>query len=282
LEQDKILRAAQGGALNDFQRAGLAQYGIGPDELQRIRSQFEQFGEETEGMLRARTDLWDDRNAARLVEDAVVQSADVVVLQKGAGDLPLLMDGEIFKTLMQFKSFGMSSVTRTMVPMGQGFAHGDLATINGAAVMLTLGGLSYYLRELVSGREPDMSPERVVAESVNWSGLLGYIPDVWDPVSAHFHGPRFSRFTGRTPITSAAGPTFGSATDVSQTIIGMTDGDVSASNIHQLRQLVPYQNVFWLRRVINGLEGELSEELGAEGATGGEFIERVIETEPVE
>jgi hypothetical protein len=127
---------------------------------------------------------------------------------------------------------------------------------------------------------------------LNWSGVLAYMPDFYDPVAGLMpagnltesgHLPRLSRHTNRTPVETLAGPTFGTAVEAYGTISGLTDGsrDFHQKDIHRARMLMPLQNLFYLRRVINALEGEAGEAIGAEGATRGTFINRVGAVEPV-
>jgi hypothetical protein len=282
LEQDAIIRAlrrADGPTKNETIK--LAQHGIGADSYDSVRAQLAKYGDDSDGMHRARTDMWDDKEAARKVEDAVAKAADIMVVTRGAGDLPLLMDSEIAKTLFQFKSFGMSATNRVLIPMAQGLARGDLASANGLMAMLSLGGMTYITKEIVAGREPDLSPGRVIAESLNWSGALAYLPDFYDPVAGLVHGPRLSRHSNRTPIETLLGPTLGTATEAYGTVAGITDMGISQKDIHRVRMMMPLQNLFYLRRVINALEGETGEVLGAEGATRGTFINRVGAVEPV-
>ena len=52
------------------------------------------------------------------------------------------------------------------------------------------------------------------------------------------------------------------------------------ADIHKMRKLVPYQNVFYLRRFVNALEGETGELFGAKGSTTRSFGERTAETLP--
>lgn len=289
LEQDAIIRAATGTAKN-FDRAKLASHGITDDYLRIIKDQFEKYGETESGLNMLRTELWDRKDAAALVERAVLKSADMMALTKGAGDLPLFMDREVAKTLLQFKSFGMTSVNRLLIPMAQGLAHKDVAAANGLMVMLTLGGMTYVAKEYAAGREPDMSPTRLGAEALNWSGALAFLPDVWDPVSGvlfePFRGMRFSRYSDRSPIETLMGPTFGTATEAYKTLSGITAPaseedpfpSVSAKDAHQVRKMLPLQNLFYIRRLVNALEGEFSEAIGAEGATDATFWDRATET----
>jgi hypothetical protein len=282
LEQDSIIRAlrrADGPTKNETIK--LAQHGIGADDYERIRQQLVKYGDDSDGLNRARTDMWDDKDAARKVEDAVAKAADIMVVTRGAGDLPLLMDSEIAKTLFQFKSFGMSATNRVLIPMAQGLARGDLASANGLMAMLSMGAMTYITKEIVAGREPDLSPGRVIAESLNWSGALAYLPDFYDPGAGLVHAPRLSRHSNRTPIETLLGPTLGTATEAYGTVAGITDLGMSQKDIHRVRMMLPLQNLFYLRRVINALEGETGEAIGAEGATRGTFINRVGAVEPV-
>lgn len=285
LEQDAILRAVQKGAdIKPFELAKLAQNGIGATELKRIGAQFEKYGEDTDGLFRARTDLWDDREMAKLLEDSIVKTANIMSIRKGVGDLPVMMNSEMARTLLQFKSFGMAAVNRIMIPVAQGLSHGDAATINGFLSMIALGGLTYVAKEWAAGREPDLTPARLSAESLNWSGVLGYLPDVLDPATGllppPIRGMRFSRYSDRTPIQTLLGPSLGTATQLYQTVAGVTDLGISQKDLHAVRQaFVPMQNVFYLRRLFNALEGEAGEAIGAEGSTHETFIHRVTKTE---
>lgn len=289
LEQDAVIRALRrGDSIPKIARAKLAQHGIGDAQLRRMASQLEQFGQNDGGLFRARTDLWTDKEAAQLLEGAVFKAGELMTISKGIGDLPFIMDGEVAKTLLQFRSFSIASVNRIMIPVAQGLAHGDLATINGTALMLGFGYLSYYVKELAAGREPSLDPGRMTAEALNWSGMLGYVPDMWDPVAGIFHNaPRFSKFSDTRPLDTLMGPTFGSATQMYtalQAIGGGNDknGDpytFTQADLHALRKMLPYQNLFYLRRVINALEGSLGQSLDLEGAPKGSFSDQIVTTE---
>lgn len=284
LEQDAIVRAAKGGNLTKFQRGQLASLGVGDRMLSRISEQLEKHAVDTDGLFRANAEKWTDREAADALEGALLKSADQVVLTKGVGDVPLFMSKEIGKTLFQFKSFGMASVNRLLIPMAQGIAHGDLATINGAAMMLALGAMSNAARDAAAGYKPTTDPGRMMIEAFDRAGFTAFLAEPFDIVSGTFGGPRFGRFTAQNVVETAAGPTFGTAEDIRKTLQGMftesgnLDPQAKASDIYRFRKLLPYQNLFYLRRLINGLEGEFSEGVGAEGAGTKSLGERVTET----
>lgn len=289
LEQDKVLRAALNpGGLTPYRRSLLR---LSDDELKIVAEQTRKHADTKATLLRASTDLWDDTPAVRAVaqrlERNIISSGDVLTVTRGAGDLPLIMDSEVAKTLLQFKSFGMAAVNRQMIPFAQGVAHGDPSAIAGVTVSLGLGGMTYAAREYAAGRVPSTDPGVVIGEALQWSGLAGYLPDVWDPFSSvapePLRGLRFSRFEAKRPLDNAMGPTFGLLTEqirAASDVLG-PDG-TTASGVKAIRRLFPLQNLFYIRRLVNAIEGEIAELLGAPGHTREDFWTRLTESKPAE
>jgi hypothetical protein len=288
LEQHEIARALTRQSKFDLARLSTA----GLDEADRAgaKAMIAQHAETIDGITRLRTELWSDQNLAGKVEDSITKVADEMIVTKGMGDLPRFMDDETWKTLLQFRSFAMASVNRTMIPLAQGAVNGDLArTAQGVASMLTLGMMVYYAKEFAAGREPNLEPDRLVAEAFNWSGLMGFFPDLWDPIAAYSPEdeegenllPRFSRFKSRSPMESLLGPTFGTGLDtVLGSLSGFADGTLEQKDVERFRRLLPAQNLFYIRRLFNAIEGEVGEAIGAEGATTQDFTDRLIDEVP--
>ena len=134
--------------------------------------------------------------------------------------------------------------------------------------MLALGGLRYYLKERAAGREPDMSPKNLGVEMLVGSGILTYLPDLYAPVSAMLHLPQLSKFKDHNPLETAMGPTFGMAATLIDAISRMSKGNLAQADLHKLRQMVPYQNMFYLTRLINMLEGKAGDAIGAKHSPG--------------
>jgi hypothetical protein len=121
--------------------------------------------------------------------------------------------------------------------------------------------------------------------------LTGYLTDLADPIAmiAPQLVPfsRSSKYSNRGSFETLLGPTIGAAGDVTKAlrgIFGPTSPDdptpsATAADLHQIRKLGPYQSYFAFRRLLNALEGEVAEMMGLEGATPGNFVERVMRTE---
>ncbi len=268
LEQDQIARIIGKENPTTWESALLAQHGIGADDLPAIKAQWDTHGSNEFGLNRARTDLWTDRGAASKVEQAVQRAASTTAFYVSKGDLPALANSEWGKMLIQFKAFSISSVNRLVIPLAQGLAHGDVHAANGAAALFALGGLSYYMKELAAGRKPDLSPDALVSNAVQRSGLLAYAPDVYDPIAGMMHLPRFAKFHDLSPADTLMGPSAGTLATMSRAIPGLLGGEPNAAQWHAVRQLIPYNNVFYWNRLFNMAEGKTADALGLRGAKG--------------
>lgn len=284
LEQDAIVAAAKGGKLSKFQKGQLANLGMGERMLERVRKQITDHAVDIDGLFRANAETWTDTEAARAFEQALLKSADQVVLTKGVADTPLFMAKEIGKTLLQFKSFGMASVNRMLIPMSQGVAHGDLATVNGGIMMLAIGAMANAARDWAAGFTPQTDPARVAVEAFDRAGFTGFMAEPYDAMAKMTGLPSIGRFKSTSLAEQILGPAIGGAIDAAITTekvlteSGEFDPQVSASDVYRFRKLIPYQNLFYLRRLINAMEGEFSEEIGADGSSSKSFTERLTES----
>lgn len=269
MEQDAIARAIlKDGGPSKWEMAKLAAHGIGEEDLPVLREQWAQHGSTELGLHRARTELWTNRTAAEKVEQAVQRAGSSNAFFVGKGDLPGFANSEWGKMVIQFKAFALSSVNRLAIPLSQGLAHGDVMAANGLAAMLALGALTYYTKELAAGRKPDLSPHTIIPNAVQRSGILTYLPDLYDPAAGMFHLPRFSKFKDLSPVETLMGPSAGTAAAMMETVNRATKGGLSASDMHKLRQLLPYQNLFYFNRLVNIVEGKTDDALNLKGAPG--------------
>lgn len=268
MEQNAIKRLIDGESMSAFERSKLAAHGIGDEDLAAIKSQWAKYGSDEGGMSRARTSLWDDKDAAQKVEQAVQNAASNNAFFVGKGDMPSFADKQFGKFMFQFKGFVMASVQRLVQPIAQGVAHGDVMAYNGIAAMLALGGLRYYLKEKAAGRDPDLSPRNFGSEMLQGSGLLAFLPDIYDPIAGMTHLPRFSKFKDHTWEETLGGPSMGELDTLGNVLSSVTSGQMRAQDLHKMRQLLPFQNLFYVNRLFNMAEGSASDALNLKNATG--------------
>ena len=268
MSQDEVLRAAtkaaSGGALSKRTLTRMAQLGLDEDMLRRVAAQAEEHGVD-DGLRFGNSDKWKDQEAARIFESAIIKDVDTAVLTPGAGDLPLVYSTEWGKALLQFKSFSLASVRRLQIPVAQGVARGDLATMTGLMASFGLGATVYALKQITAGQPIDTNSRRFALEVVDKTGLTAWAGDIIYPALWQLGSDDFSRWSDRQPVETILGPVAGTVADVYSMRLPdkVVGGDLSASDIHKLRRLLPGQNLWYLRQAINRLEEGAADAAGA-------------------
>lgn len=138
-----------------------------------------------------------------------------------------------------------------------------MALAQGLVFSLALGALSYYTWAVSRGEgsavlEEDW--EKWADEAVARSGLLGILQEPWDfaqkipglSEKVTFSGTPLERRRASGLLGQAFGPSVDLAERSANLLLGMSDP--TQSTVHTARTLSPYQNVFYLRRLIDEIE----------------------------
>lgn len=268
----QILRAAKAvaeGGATQKQIRNLASEGIDENLARRIWGQFQNNGGVTErGLMLPNTEDWVDRKAIEAFRVAIVREADRVIVTPGL-ELPRWISTPLGKVLGQFKSFVLASTQRTLLA---GLQQKDANFLVGSLGMLALGGLSTWLRAQTSGFDTSNWTEtKWATEAVDRSGLLTIFSEannIAEKVSrgrvglSAFTGEMASRYQSRNAIGAVLGPSFDLATEMIGTTGSAFAGDWAASDTRAVRKILPYQNVFYLRRLLDEVEKGTNEALG--------------------
>lgn len=287
LIEDKILSAAatvaSKHALDPLTRTRLASLGLDLEKLRNIHRNAQNVGKVVDGVRTSGSAYWLDAELADAFDAAIIKEARTVVMQPGVADRVWWADSEVGKTLGQLKAFSLSAPVRLTMPVVQlmGLRQHALAA-RFAGAMMVGGYLSHVFRQLGAGKMPETDPVAAVGEAFAESGLGGLLPDMLSPVARRFGViGESARFSDRNVTSAFGGPAVGSFVDAYDVFYNRTQGGLSANDLQAARRLLPWQNIWWLRRGINALEGEAAEALGLEGATAQSFGERVLETRPL-
>lgn len=257
--------AAGKGTQKDITR--LAASGIDEDLAARIATQFERHGTDQDGVLIAGGINWKDKGALEAFRAAIVRDVDRIVVTPGQ-DKPLWMSTELGKAVGQFKSFGMSSMQKTMLA---GLQQRDAATLNGALLALGLGAFTYWAKMGLAGRETADDPKQWAVEALDKSGLTGWLMDAnailekatrgkWG--ASRLTGQQVSRYATRNVTGAFLGPTADAVSDIFQISGSIFAGDTTKSDLHKARQFVPGQNLFYIRSLLNRVEEATGDTLG--------------------
>ncbi|EMM3172390.1 hypothetical protein RKE85_003245 [Serratia marcescens] len=242
----------------------LAQIGIDQSMLRRIGEQFAKHGEDMDGLLTGHSHLWDDRAVREAFQSAVLKDVDSTVVTPGVGDTPLMMSNEVGKMILQFKTFIFAQHNRVIA---SGIQQGDAAFYLGAMGTIALGAMVYVMKQKLSGRDIDYSPNNLVKEGIDRAGMIGWLSEPLNAVEnisggrfglgAMFGAPPVSRFQSRNAIGALMGPTFDMAGDGAVIANGVLNGEFDDKQTHAVRKLLPYQNLFYISPLLNRVEEQL-------------------------
>jgi len=287
LIEDRILAAATAVASKHSLSAGLrtqlASLGLDGDMLRRIDVQARQHGENLEGIRTSRSMFWIDGDAGNAFDAAIIKASRTLVMQPGAADRVWWADSELGRTLGQIKSFALAAPTRLAVTPFQLLGQRRYAEAARFVGTMMVGGyLAHALRQLAAGKEPVSDPVAAIGEAFAESGLGGILPDLVSPFARRFGVlGESARYADRNVTSAFGGPAVGSFVDLYDVLYNRTANGLSARDLQAIRRLLPLQNLWWLRRAINAVEGETAEAMGLAGATPQTFGERAVETKPL-
>jgi hypothetical protein len=262
-------KLAKGGKLSAKEMAILADAHIDPETAKVVAEQFAKHGEKFGGTWWANTAAWEGaagQNAAKVFRRGLAREVDKVIVTPSQ-DKPLWMSGgnallgQMGPIIGQFKTFGLASTQRTMLARLQ---RRDANALTGSMINLALGGLTYYTKSKLAGREPSEDPSVWTAEAIDRSGLLGWLGDannILEKVTnnrlglAAFTGQGASRYASRNIPGALAGPTFDALGGLAQ-IAGapFKEKGWSESDTHAARQLIPLQNALGFKQALDKVE----------------------------
>lgn len=239
----------------------IAKLGISPATAVRINDQFRKYGEVLDGWHIGNFDKWDDDYAAGVFQSAVLKDANNIIITPGVGDTPLWASSPIGRTVFQFRSFTTASYNRATIG---GLSEGTAQFYYGTAFQIALGALTYSLKQAANGKEVDWSPQKLALEGIDRSGILGPLMEFnnmaekatggMSGLGAILGTSTQSRYASRGFIGSALGPTFGLLDTVTDVTAGVLNGDAGDRIMHNVRTLIPGNNLFWIAPLVNQVD----------------------------
>lgn len=248
----------------------LAASGIDKELAGRIAREFNNHGEK--GTLKlSKAHLWEDVEAMESFRAAVLKDVDRTIITPGVAEKPLWTSSETGKLIFQFKSFAASAHAKILVADLQ---YRDAAALNGFLLSVALGGAAYGAKQWTAGKPISTEPDKLIVESLDRSGAFGYFWDINNitekltrgtvGVNAAIGAAPMSRYATRNVAGALLGPSLGTVQDLSQVIGALSTGDLSKSDIGAMRKMLPYQNLFYMRQLLNELEDKAAAAAGAQ------------------
>jgi GNAT superfamily N-acetyltransferase len=252
----------------------LASAGISEANARKIAEQFAKHGTKDRGVWLANTAEWDagSRAAVEAFRAALVRDVDRIIITPGQ-DRPLWMSSEIGRLVGQFKSFSIAAMQRIVIA---GLQQRDGATLSGIIMMTALGGLASALKAKVAGQpmpgwDDPKKRAQLLVEAVDRSGLTGWLMEANSMTEkltrgavglSAITGKPVSRYAQRNIASALLGPTAGTIQDFARVAGAAASGEWSQSDTRVTRRLIPYNNLFYARRLFDEAEAGVNAFLG--------------------
>lgn len=264
--QDRILTQAvkwADGSISKNSIRRMASSGIGEAMAKRIAKQFKKHGDE--GTLNlSNGHRWDDGEALETFRAAVLKDVDRTIITPGLGEKPLWTSNEMGKLIFQFKTFASAAHHKILLADLQ---NRDLQALSGFLLSVALGSATYGLKMYVADRPVSTDTSKIIVESLDRSGAFGYMWDINNMIEKGTRGnfgvnsmlgaPPMSRYASRNVIGAMLGPSLGTAEDLVQIAGSAAAGEFSKKELAKLRKMLPGQNLFYMRRLLNELEKDV-------------------------
>ena len=193
----------------------LARAGIDANSAKQMHVEIEKHALKQTYTRIARTQLWENKQAAELYQAALGKEINIIIVTPGAGDLPSTIGGglrnmvpegvksrakefaaglenpfaqkaaetvesifvspELSRMVFQFKSFGIAATQRILIP---GLQHMDKSTLTGATMLIGLGIMIDQIRREQNNVHMPQSSGDVLMRGIERSGILGYFSDI--------------------------------------------------------------------------------------------------------
>jgi hypothetical protein len=215
----------------------------------------------TNGVHLPNTADWTDRAAADALNGAVAREVDIAVVTPGQ-EKPLWMSKPVISLLGQFKSFTASATERILVANLQ---RRDASALSGVVFAVGLGMMSYKLNSFFGGQKTSDRPQDWFKEGISRGGVLGWLEEGNALAAKATRGSAdiyrligsdkpLSRFASRSAADMLLGPTWGKIESLPKISGALSSGEWTHGDTTAVRRLVPLQNLFYLRGLLNQVE----------------------------
>lgn len=259
------------GTLGKKDTARLAAANIDLSKAERLLAAFNGEGGGTihEGVFMPNVGAWTDRDIAKRFMHAISAEVDKSVVHPGL-DTPLFFSQPVVGLLGKYKRIIAGMNSRVLIPAMQ---MRDANALSGVLTMVMLGMLTYAIRAPLAGVELSERPQDWIKEGVDRSGIMGWLQefnamtsqstrgsiDLWGIIGAN---RPYSRYSSRSQLGAALGPMAGKSETILKVLAAAGSGEWSASDIHQLRLLLPLQNLFYIRQLLDRVEAHAADTFG--------------------
>ena len=214
-----------------------------------------------------------DPAVRQVYAQALYRQMNDVIITPGIGGQFEWMNKPLFSLIAQFKSFMQESYPRMFIRgMQQGLLLKDIHALEGIMTIGLLGGVSIMAKDFFAGRDFNErmdDPGEFIYDVVDKSGLLALPIEIdltLDRLSGNSMGIRSMitdeagrKFYTPSMVASLMGPSAGTIEDIITLARHIAQGEPRPSDVNKIRNIMPYQNLFYTRFLFDAVQEEARE-----------------------
>tara|TARA_X000001382_G_scaffold130887_2_gene127604 strand:+ start:3754 stop:7020 length:3267 start_codon:yes stop_codon:yes gene_type:complete len=257
------------GTISQKNMAKLLSGSIDKSMAKRIVQQYKKYGLGVGGAEKgdlkyskvARSDLWDDREAAEAFGNALRKEIRTTIITPDKGDVPLWMNKPLGGLLSQFKKFGMAA---TQAVMMRGLQERDQNFFIGLMFLVGMGAMVDAVRQRAFDR--DYSKKKTgdkIASALDRSGAIGIFSDLnrmLEVMSDNELGIAPALGAGK-PYNATnrqklglVGPSGSLAYNLYEIMLDTGSGNYDYTTARAIRRSLPLQNIWYLDSLFDKFE----------------------------
>ena len=242
-----------GEALSDADRVFINKAGIGEDDLKRLMSRFDKYGDVEKGYFIGNYEKWPDDELTSKYANALLKLQGETILRPSMGDLPFSFQRTgLGKVVTQFKAFPAAASNRLFMKTAQRLAMKEYKVLNGLVMLTAFGIIGDIVAAHAAGRPYDWDPVQMVMRGFLRSGFLGMQNEF---LLMMIPGARHTKYAGQSFQDYAFGPSgnllsnfynagYGAYYDLTE------DGEMSQETRKAIKKLVPWNNMLWINSIM--------------------------------
>ena len=250
----------------------LLNMGIDVDDLYGFADEVftKQRGEVYDGMILPRIDKWENQALRDTFRGAITREVDNLIVTPGIGDKPLWTRYQLGQHISQFKSYPLAAMRRIVF---RGIQQPSTEFATGVFGAIVMGGFVYTTKMLERGQTPTGDPRQFLFESIDRSGVMGYMLDINTMMGRLTGGVNFTgmlgltestRYRARSIIDTVGGPSMGTLDDyfrmMTDTAPDALTGQLGKDDFARVNRLIWYSKVPFVRSSMEFLKQAASEE----------------------
>lgn len=258
----RTLLEAAGKDLNARDLALFEWFGLSKGDMNQISKQLAEHSTNEGGLRLANVEDWSNRNARLKWQAAMFKAVNSTIITPSAGALPNFVTAHpTWKMIMQFRTFSFAATNQFLIPgLQRSLALGDMGPPITFAMLSMLGIFVHGLNELLKGRDPSQqSALELAGQGVDRGGGLGILTEatssglrLLNGLGVEGAGKGSSRFASRNEVDAILGPSLGAVKDVLSSLTAWTQDDFSKGDASQIRRVIPFQNLWLVRILLDG------------------------------